>query len=347
MNSSDFGHLRRLFGVGRVHHDEVVALLCQRTMRPYEVEFLADRGDWPRAFDVAVDLLDHLAVIEAAHGTRSTFETEFTECARRGGGNFCARECDHDMPDGLEDTEAQFVLAAFHGGLLLKSVACRLRANVVPAASRAETPPYRAESDTGTAFAEADTRAPDVASRQTGPRSGRLNPGDCMNTTNRKTTSSRSRAPDAVKLLTADHKEVHALFQKYKKMSAAEAPAEEREALALQICDMVTVHATIEEEIFYSAARQSGVKSDLLDEAEVEHACAKDLIEQIRSMNADDELFDAKLIVLGEYIDHHVKEEQDEIFPACKKAKMDLQALGAELAERKSALMLELTSEPA
>jgi len=168
-----------------------------------------------------------------------------------------------------------------------------------------------------------------------------------MNTTARKSTAPRSRTPDAVKLLTADHKEVHALFEKYKKLSTAEAPTEEREQLAHQICDMVTVHATIEEEILYPAARQAGIESDLLDEAEVEHECAKDLIAQIQAMSADDGLYDAKVIVLGEYIDHHVKEEQDEIFPACRKAKMDLEGLGAELAERKSALMLELTGEPA
>jgi len=168
-----------------------------------------------------------------------------------------------------------------------------------------------------------------------------------MNTTARKSTAPRSRTPDAVKLLTADHKEVHALFEKYKKLSSADAPTEEREQLAQQICDMVTVHATIEEEILYPAARQAGVESDLLDEADVEHECAKDLIAQIQSMSADDGLYDAKVVVLGEYIDHHVKEEQDEIFPACKKAKMDLEGLGAELAERKSALMLELTGEPA
>jgi hypothetical protein len=166
-------------------------------------------------------------------------------------------------------------------------------------------------------------------------------------TTPRKSPASKTRAPDAVKMLTADHKEVHALFQKYKKLSTAQAPADEREPLAQQICDMLTVHATIEEEIFYPAARQAGVESDLLDEADVEHACAKDLIAQIQAMTAGDAHYDARVIVLGEYIDHHVKEEQDEMFPACKKAKMDLEALGAALAERKSALMLELTGEPA
>ena len=85
----------------------------------------------------------------------------------------------------------------------------------------------------------------------------------------------------------------------------------------------------------------------MLDEADVEHATAKDLISQLQSMDADDDLYDAKVTVLGEYIDHHVKEEQDEMFPACRKAKMDLDAVGAELEARKLALTQEMAGEPA
>ena len=92
--------------------------------------------------------------------------------------------------------------------------------------------------------------------------------------------------------------------------------------------------------------RDAAVDSSLLDEAEVEHASAKDLIAQLQSMSADEDLYDAKVIVLGEYIDHHVKEEQNELFPACKKKQMDLAGLGRELQERKSELMLEMTGEP-
>ena len=156
-----------------------------------------------------------------------------------------------------------------------------------------------------------------------------------------------SAAPDAVQLLTADHKQVHTLFQQYKKLCKAQAPADERQTVAERICGMLTVHATVEEEIFYPAAREAGVESSLLDEAEVEHQAAKDLIAQLQSMDGDDELYDAKVTVLGEYIDHHVKEEQDEMFPACRKAKMDLAALGAEIESRKSELMAELMGEPA
>jgi hemerythrin-like domain-containing protein len=170
-----------------------------------------------------------------------------------------------------------------------------------------------------------------------------------MSTTAKKppTSTPKGDAPDAVKLLTADHKEVHTLFQQYKKLCEAQAPADERQPVAEKICGLLTVHATVEEEIFYPAAREAGVESALLDEAEVEHQTAKDLIAQLHAMDADDELYDAKVTVLGEYIDHHVEEEQNEMFPACRKAKMDLAALGAEIKARKAELMAELMGQPA
>jgi hemerythrin superfamily protein len=148
--------------------------------------------------------------------------------------------------------------------------------------------------------------------------------------------------PDAIKLLSTDHAEVKQLFAQYEQLVDDEADDEERQALAEQICTMLTVHAAIEEEIFYPAAREALDEQDLLDEAEVEHASAKDLIAQIQEMDPDEELYDAKVKVLGEYIAHHVKEEETEMFPQCKSAKMDLAALGAELAERKEELMGEL-----
>ena len=160
----------------------------------------------------------------------------------------------------------------------------------------------------------------------------------------KKSAASRN---DAVALLKGDHAEVHALFEDYKKLVEDEASAEERQAVAEQICLLLTVHATIEEEIFYPAAREAEVDDDLLDEAEVEHASAKDLIAQIEAASPDDELYDAKVTVLGEYIDHHVEEEENEMFPKCRKAGMDLQALGEELTQRKDDLMAELSEEVA
>jgi hemerythrin-like domain-containing protein len=144
---------------------------------------------------------------------------------------------------------------------------------------------------------------------------------------------------DAVSLLSADHAEVKQMFETYKQLVEEDGGDDEKLALAEQICLALTVHADIEEELFYPAMRES-IDDDLaLDEAEVEHAAAKDLIAQILAMDPDDALFDAKVLVLGEYVDHHVEEEESEIFPAAEKSGIDLDALGAELAERKQELM--------
>lgn len=158
-------------------------------------------------------------------------------------------------------------------------------------------------------------------------------------------SSARSGPPDAVQLLVADHKEVKKLFKEYEKLVEAEAADDDKKALAEQICMLLTVHAQIEEEIFYPATRESIEEQDLLDEAEVEHASAKDLIAQIQGMEPSEELYDAKVIVLGEYVDHHVKEEESEMFPKVKKSDLDLDAIGEELSARKEELMLEMGIE--
>ncbi|MGZ9005836.1 MAG: hemerythrin domain-containing protein [Burkholderiales bacterium] len=158
----------------------------------------------------------------------------------------------------------------------------------------------------------------------------------------RKTAPAKASERDAVDVLKADHKEVKALFEQYKTLVEGDEIGEERQAVAQQICLLLTVHATTEEEIFYPAARAAIDEADLLDEAEVEHASAKDLIAQIEAMNPDDALYDAKVIVLGEYIDHHVKEEETEMFPKCRKSDMDLIALGEAIEARKAELMDEV-----
>lgn len=150
---------------------------------------------------------------------------------------------------------------------------------------------------------------------------------------------------DAVQLLTGDHAEVSALFKKYDKLAEAKAKASDRQAHAEQICTLLTVHATIEEEIFYPAARGAGVESSFMDEADVEHAAAKDLIAQIRAMSPDADHYDAKVKVLGEQIEHHVEEEQDEMFPKCRAAGMDMAELGRALAARKDELIREAAEE--
>jgi hemerythrin superfamily protein len=145
---------------------------------------------------------------------------------------------------------------------------------------------------------------------------------------------------DAIALLKADHAEVKKCFKDYEKLVKNEAGASERQELAAEICKMLSVHAQIEEEIFYPASRELlGDEADLVDEADVEHASAKELISQIENGNADDMHFNARVKVLGEYIDHHVKEEQDEMFPKVKAAGMDTKLIGQELAARKAELM--------
>jgi hypothetical protein len=142
-------------------------------------------------------------------------------------------------------------------------------------------------------------------------------------------------APSAIDLLEEDHDEVIAYFDAYEGL---ETDAEKGE-LAQKICMALTVHTMIEEEVFYPAARKATEDDDLLDEATVEHAGAKNLIAEIEEMEPGDDLYDAKVKVLGEMIKHHVEEERKELFPECESSGMDLEALGAQLAKRKAALM--------
>ena len=100
------------------------------------------------------------------------------------------------------------------------------------------------------------------------------------------------------------------------------------------------VHAQIEEEIFYPQAREATKDNDLIDEALVEHATVKKLIGEIEAMEVNEELYDAKMRVLGEMVKHHINEEEEELFPEL--AKMDLNAVGKEIAERKEELMSEM-----
>jgi hemerythrin superfamily protein len=158
-------------------------------------------------------------------------------------------------------------------------------------------------------------------------------------TTARKKTSARRqsgrRSMNALTLLREDHQNVQALFDRFEKTRSAD----RKGPLARQICRELTVHAQIEEEIFYPAARQALRDTDLLDEATVEHDTAKDLIAQIEDASPGDELFDAKVKVLGEYVKHHVKEEQNELFPKVRKTKLDLDEMGERLQARKQELM--------
>ena len=157
-----------------------------------------------------------------------------------------------------------------------------------------------------------------------------------------------AKTKDACDLLDADHKAVKKLFMEYEELTEAGGNTKEKKrVLAEKICLELTVHAQIEEEIFYPAIRKA-IKDDLLmNEAEVEHASAKELIAQIEEMNSGDPMFDAKVTVLGEYIDHHVKEERTEMFPKARASKVNLVARRDTLQMRKEELMAELEGMPA
>ncbi len=149
---------------------------------------------------------------------------------------------------------------------------------------------------------------------------------------------------DGIELLIRDHKEVKTLFKQYDELVEGNSNVDERERLAEKICVKLRAHTSVEEELFYPAARDAlAVDAELVDEAEVEHASAKELIAQIQSSSAtNDRLFDAKVKVLGEYVDHHVREEEGEMFPKVKESGLDLGVLGQQMAERKEELLKQL-----
>jgi len=161
----------------------------------------------------------------------------------------------------------------------------------------------------------------------------------------RATTKAASDAPrDAIALLKQDHRTVEQLFEEFEN-----ADDDQLQAIAERVCQLLTVHAQIEEEMLYPAAKEAfddEEELDLVNEANVEHQTAKDLIAKIEGMTPEDESFKATVKVLSEYIKHHVKEEEGELFPALKKTELDLKEMGSQLNDRKMALMQELGIEP-
>jgi hemerythrin-like domain-containing protein len=157
-----------------------------------------------------------------------------------------------------------------------------------------------------------------------------------------RTKNSRASLPVALELLESEHRAVEALFDRYE--DEKEEGGRSRRALALRICAMLTEHTRLEEEILYPWLRENlgSDSSDLVDEALVEHASAKDLIAQIEGARDVDETFDARVKVLGEYVRHHVREEEDEIFPLVARKVEALDELGQEMHARKAELMEEL-----
>src|SRR5450432_478415 len=159
--------------------------------------------------------------------------------------------------------------------------------------------------------------------------------------TDTKRSASGTQAQDAIAMLMADHKKVKKLFSDFDKLKEEGSDAD-KAAVVEKICNELKIHTTIEEEIFYPAVRKAIDDADLMDEALVEHAGAKELIAQLEEASPDDDLYDAKVTVLGEQIEHHVNEEEGDMFPKAKKAKVDTEALGGRMLKRKMALMQQM-----
>ena len=149
--------------------------------------------------------------------------------------------------------------------------------------------------------------------------------------------SNGPRSENAIALLRADHQKVTELFEAFEK-SRAET---KKSAIAEEICRELSIHATIEEEIFYPAAKAALEDTEMVPEALVEHDGVKKLIAEIEN-SEEGEMFDARVKVLSELVKHHVKEEQNELFPAVKETALDLTELGTQLAARKAELFEEL-----
>src|SRR6185312_16756450 len=158
-------------------------------------------------------------------------------------------------------------------------------------------------------------------------------------------TATASTKPLAIKMLMADHRKVEDLFVQYE--SAKDAHDESRKDIATKICNELTIHASIEEEIFYPWLREALDEDDMemVEEAQVEHDGARDLIAQIEDTPEVDSVFDAKVKVLSEYIKHHVKEEEHEIFPSVAEERETLEELGQQMQARKVELKDELQIE--
>jgi hypothetical protein len=135
---------------------------------------------------------------------------------------------------------------------------------------------------------------------------------------------SSRRTPDALRLLKDDHARVQSMFNQYEKLESDA----EKEDLAATICSEIKLHASMEEQIFYPAVRRAIEDQEIMNEADVEHAGAKELIAKIEKSSPEDEHFDALVTVLGEAIKHHVKEEEGEMFKQIRKSDLDLDSLG-------------------
>jgi len=155
----------------------------------------------------------------------------------------------------------------------------------------------------------------------------------------------RSKNAAAIEMLKEDHAKVKKAFKEFEDMDRSD--AETCRQIVQSVCEDLKVHTTLEEELFYPAVREAIEDEDIMNEAAVEHETAKMLIEQLENMEPDDPNYYATFTVLGEYVMHHVKEEEGEMFPQAKKADLDLEELGARMQERRNELLAQTEKEAA
>jgi hemerythrin-like domain-containing protein len=145
---------------------------------------------------------------------------------------------------------------------------------------------------------------------------------------------------EILEMLMGDHKRVKRAFRDGEKLTGQE-DDDGLEQIVRQTCAELTVHATLEEELFYPALRKEIRETDLLDEAEVEHTSAKTLIAELEQMDSSDPKFAATFKVLGEYVKHHIREEEGELFPLLGRTGVRWEALQQEMQRRREELMAE------
>ena len=154
---------------------------------------------------------------------------------------------------------------------------------------------------------------------------------------------SKVKTGGALEMLKEDHDKVKKAFKEFEKLDRED--SETVQQLVQTVCEELKVHTTLEEEIVYPALREALEDEDLMNEAQVEHETAKMLIEQLENMGPDDPNYHATFTVLGEYVKHHVKEEEDEMFPQARKTDLDFEDLATRMRERKQELIGETEEE--
>jgi len=163
---------------------------------------------------------------------------------------------------------------------------------------------------------------------QSSSRGGAKSAGKRSGTASKRSSTSRGKSTNALDLLMQDHREVQKNFRKAERMETGD---RELQQLVEQTCAALTLHAEIEEQVFYPAVRQATDDQDMMEEAQVEHDSAKQLIAQLQGMGPRDDRYKATFKVLGEYVNHHIEEEEGQIFRAARRAKLDLDAIGEQI----------------